>query len=173
MARWYWFDEVKSMTASPCHPPHSRPIAAAVEWMHPPIISDLHLSFARWTSAHMSPGPVIPHRLWIDQSGKIAVRFAANAPAPQSAVGAGEGLAQWLVLLSKWMENHVVLARARTVWTLAELAGALPFTSPSLLPRQLVQFPPDNWEQVARGLAAIVSDGPLAGERQSIRKPIQ
>jgi hypothetical protein len=71
------------------------------------------------------------------------------------------------------MENHVVLARARTVWTLAELAGALPFTSPSLLPRQLVQFPPDNWEQVARGLAAIVSDGSLAGERQSFRKPIK
>ena len=91
MARWYWFDEDKSMTASPCHPPHSRPIAAAVEWIHPPIISDLHLSFARWTSAHMSPGPVIPHRLWIDQSGKIAVRFAANPPAPQSAVGRGRG----------------------------------------------------------------------------------
>lgn len=121
----------------------------------------------------MSPGPVIPHRLWIDQSGNIAVRFTADPPAPQSTVGAGEGLAQWLLLLSKWMEIHVVLARARTVWTLAELAGALPFTSPSLLPRQLAQFPPSNWEQVARGLAAIISDGALAGEGHEIRKPVQ
>ncbi len=166
MAKWYWFDEYKSLTASPCHPPRSRPIAAAVEWLHPPIISDLHQNFACWTAAQMSPGPVIPHRLWIDQAGKISVRFPEEAPAPQPAVGAGEGLAQWLVLLSKWMEIHVVLARARSVWTIAELAGALPFTSHSLLPQQLAQFPPDNWEQVARGLAAIVSDGAMPDARQ-------
>lgn len=158
MARWYWFDDENKLTASPCHPPHSRPIATGVEWLHPPIITNLHQSFAQWTKAEISPGPVVPHRLWIDQSGKIAVRFNADEPVPQSAVGAGENLAQWLVLLSKWMETYVVLARARTVWTQAELAGALPFTSPSLLPRTLAQYPPDYWEQVARGLAAIVAD---------------
>ncbi|MCY4411101.1 MAG: hypothetical protein OXC27_11595 [Caldilineaceae bacterium] len=166
MAKWYWFDESKSLTASPCHPPRSRPIAAAVEWLHPPIVSDLHRNFACWTAAQMSPGPVIPHRLWIDQAGTISVRFPEEAPAPQPAVGAGEGLAQWLVLLSKWMEIHVVLARARSVWTIAELAGALPFTSQSLLPLQLAHFPPNNWEQVARGLAAIISDGAMPDAKQ-------
>lgn len=166
MAHWYWYDENGEQIVSPRHPPHSRPISAAVEWVRPALISDLHLSFARWITAEVSTVPVVPHRLWIDQTGLIAVRFAADAPAPLPAIGAGEGLAQWLVLLAKWMETYVVLAHARSVWSLAELASALPFTSPSLLPRPLAQLPPDNWDEVAQGLAAIVVDGSLANNPQ-------
>lgn len=164
MAMWYWYDDDNSLRTSPRHPPLSRPIATAAEWLNPPLISKLHSHFAQWSAAQMSPGPVIPQSLWIDQSGRIAFRFAEDAPAALPEVGAGEALAQWLVLLSKWMEIHVVLARARTVWSHAELVGALPFTTPPLLPRQLVQFPPNNWEQVARGLAAIISEDAMALE---------
>lgn len=160
---WYWYEDDNSLKTSPSHPPHSRPIATAAAWLNPPLITNLHNHFARWTTAQVAPGPVIPHRLWIDQDGFIAFRFVADAPFAMPAFGASEALAQWLVLLSKWMEIHVVLARARTVWSLAELVGALTFTTPSLLPRPLVQYPPDNWEQVARGLAAIISEGRLAG----------
>jgi len=167
---WYWYDDDSSLKTSPSHPPHSRPIATAAAWLNPPLISNLHNHFARWTTAQVSPGPVIPHRLWIDQDGGIAFRFVADAPVAMPAVGAGEALAQWLVLISKWMEIHVVLARARTVWPLAELVGALTFTTPSLLPRQLVQFPPDNWEQVARGLAASIAEGGLPAGPLKVRR---
>ena len=163
MARWYWYDKEGNQHGASCHPPHSRPISAAVEWMHPALITDLHSSFAQWTAAKLSTGPVVPHRLWIDQTGLVAVRFSADAPAPQPPVGAGEELAQWLVLMAKWMETYVVLARARSVWSLAELAAALPFTSACLLPRTLAQLPPSNWEEVARGLAAIVIEGATTG----------
>lgn len=159
MAMWYWYDDDSSPKSSTCNPPLSRPIATAAEWLTPSIISSMHIHFARWTTERKSPGPVIPQRLWIDQDGRIAFRFVNDAPEEKSAVGAGEALAQWFVLLSKWMENHIVLARARTVWSHAELLEALPFTTPSLLPRQLALFPPDNWEQVARALAAIVTEG--------------
>ena len=167
MARWYWYDEDGKQKVSSYHPQHSRPISAAVEWLQPALISDLHLSFARWSAAATWPGPLTPHRVWIDQSGLMAVRFATGAPSPQPSVGASEGLAQWLVLLDKWMETYVVLARARAVWPLAELGAALPFITPCLLPHPLVKVPPDNWERVARGLAAIVVDGPLPNERLS------
>jgi len=169
IAMWYWYEDDSSLKTSPIHPPHSRPIATAVAWLNPPLISSLHNQFARWTTARVSPGPVIPHRLWIDQDGGVAFRFVADAPVAMPAVGAGESLAQWLVLISKWMEIHVVLARARKVWSLAELVGALTFTTPSLLPRQLVQFPPDNWEQVARGLAASIAEGGLPTSPPDVR----
>ncbi|MDE0199585.1 MAG: hypothetical protein OXK78_15385 [Caldilineaceae bacterium] len=167
MAMWYWYDDDKALKNSPIHPHLSRPIATAAEWLNPPIISILHSHFARWTTAQLSPGPVIPQRLWIDQGGAIAFRFASDEPAALPEVGAGEALAQWLVLLSKWMEIHVVLARARTVWSHAELVAALPFTTPPLLPPQLAQFPPNNWEQVARGLAASVSESVTALDTQT------
>jgi len=166
MAHWYWFDVNGEQIVSPSHPPQSRPIAAAVEWIRPELISDLHKSFARWTEARLSTGPVLPHRLWIDQSGLVAVRIATGAPGRLPEVGAGEELAQWFVLLTKWMETYVVLARARSVWSKPELAAALPFLSPCMLPRPLAQLPPDNWEEVARGLAAIVLDSsPALNER--------
>ncbi len=163
MARWYWYDHNGEQIVSLGHPPQSRPIAAAVEWMRPELISDLHRGFARWAEARLSTGPVLPHRLWIDQAGLVAVRFASGAPQRLPEVGAGEELAQWFVLLAKWMETYVVLARARTVWSTPHLAAALPFLSPCMLPRPLAQLPPDNWEEVACGLAATVLDSPVLG----------
>ena len=124
MAMWYWYENDGLLTNSLRHPPLSRPIAAAAEWLTPPIVSNLHSHFARWTAARVSPGPVIPHRLWIDQDGRAAFRFADREPASMPVVGAGEALAQWLVLLSKWMEIHVVLARSRTVWPHSPAVGS-------------------------------------------------
>jgi len=168
MARWYWCDDSGELIESLGHPPNSRPIAAAVEWIGPELITDLHRSFARWTEAQLSTGPILPHRLWIDQSGLVAIRFATGAPDRLPEVGAGEELAQWFVLLSKWMETYVVLARARTVWSTPALAAALPFLSTCMLPRSLAQLPPDNWEEVARGLAAIVLDSALSPNQRTI-----
>ena len=168
MARWYWCDDYGELIESRGHPPQSRPIAAGVEWIGPELISDLHRSFARWTEARLSTGPVLPHRLWIDRSGLVAIRFATGAPDRPPEVGAGEELAQWFVLLSKWMETYVVLARAGAIWSKPALAAALPFLSPCMLPRPLAQLPPDNWEEVARGLAAIVLDNATTPNQHAI-----
>ena len=43
-------------------------------------------------------------------------------------------LASWFVLLDKWMETFVVIARARTVWSPNELATAMIFVNPLWLP---------------------------------------
>jgi hypothetical protein len=72
-------------------------------------------------------------------------------------------LAAWLVLLDKWMETFVVIARARSIWSVQELAGALTFTSRPFLPAAIVHMPPDNWERVAQALAQAVGEGPLRG----------
>lgn len=145
-------------------PADSRPLAEAAELLLPPLITALHHSFCLWQMAHLSPGPLTPARIWINPAGGLAVRFA-NGQRPQTLypVAAQAGLAAWLVLLDKWVETFVVIARARSVWTTGELAGALSFTTPSLLPAALVQQPPDNWMRVAAALARAVADGPLPG----------
>src|SRR5690606_11664069 len=73
-------------------------------------------------------------------------------------------IASWLVLLDKWMDTFVVVARARTVWTPNELAGAMIFVNPMWLPKALVAQPPNNWLRVVQALAAAVADRPLQGE---------
>ena len=70
-------------------------------------------------------------------------------------------LAAWFVLLDKWTDASVVIAHARAVWTVQELAGALTFTSKPFLPAALVYMPPHNWERVAMALAVAVGDGAL------------
>ena len=45
------------------------------------------------------------------------------APAPIAHVGLAQELAAWLVMLDKWMETFVVIARARAVWNADELAN--------------------------------------------------
>ena len=115
-----------------------------------------------------SPGPITPDRIWCSTEGALAIAFDYNAaPRPLAHVGMAQELAAWLVLLDKWMETFVVIARARAVWSVQELAGALTFTSRPFLPAALIYMPPDNWARVAAALAAAVGDGALAGGAQS------
>ncbi len=144
-------------------PPGSRPFLEAATQLLPPQVSLLHRSFRGWTAARLNPGPVLPQRMRVTEAGAVAFRFPAGAgPTPQGEVGWGQSLAAWLLLLDKFMETFVVVARARAVWTPQELAQALIFTTPSLLPPDLLRLPPDNWERLARALAQAVADGPLA-----------
>ena len=69
------------------------------------------------------------------------------------------------------METFVVIARARAVWSVQELAGALTFTSKPFLPAALVYMPPDNWERVALALATAIGDGALADAGQPQPQP--
>ena len=161
---WYAVDEKGALQQTSTPPAGSRPLAEATALLLPPLITALHRSFRAWQVAALSPGPVTADRLWIDPAGGLAVRFAdGRRPQTLYPVGAQAGLAAWLVLLDKWVETFVVIARARSLWTTGELAGALSFTTPALLPSALTRQPPDNWERVALALARAVADGALPG----------
>ena len=132
----------------------------------PPIVSALHESFFAWGLAGYSPGPVTPERIWCTPQGHVAVAFDDRlTPQPLLQVGQAPDLAAWLVLLDKWMETYVIIARARTIWPPRELAGALTFLTPAFLPASLLAVAPDNWERVATALAIAVLDGPLKSDR--------
>lgn len=161
---WCWIDEQGSLGETNAPPEGSRPIAQATALLLPPVISSLHINFHAWQRAGLSPGPVIAERVWVNPAGELAVEFGEGShPTPIYPVGEMAGLAGWLVLLDKWVETFVVIARARAIWSTGELAGALSFTTPSLLPAKLVHTAPNNWERVALALALAVADGPLAG----------
>ncbi|MBX3054481.1 MAG: hypothetical protein KF753_23615 [Caldilineaceae bacterium] len=164
MPLWSTVDAQGTLRQTGAPPAESRPFLQATGLLLPPLISELHQSFHAWQVAGLAPGPVTLERLWITPAGGLSVRFAdGEHPRALPPVGAHAGLAAWLVLLDKWVETFVVVARARSVWTPGELAGALSFTTPSLLPATLMQTPPDNWEQVAIALARAVAEGPLPG----------
>ena len=130
----------------------------------PPLVTELHRSIRAWSLAGYSPGPVWPRRIYFNEEGVVAFHFLDGArPNRVMAVGGAPALAAWLVLLDKWIETFVVLARARTVWTVAELTSALPFVAPAYLPERLVAHPPNNWERVAQALALSIADGELKG----------
>lgn len=161
-ALWCVVDEDAVLRETGAPPAGSKPIGQATAWLLPPQISRLHVSFRAWQKAGLSPGPVIAERLWIDESGGLAVRFRnGRRPEPISPVGAHAGLAAWLVLLDSWVETFVVVARARSLWPTTDLAGALSFTTPSLLPPETIRISPNSWERVAVALAQAVADGPL------------
>lgn len=148
----------------PQPPAGLHPITALRSGLLPPVISRLHASLHAWGELGLSPGPITPDRIWCNAEGALAFAFERGAaPPPLSHVGMAQELAAWLVLLDKWMETFVVIARARAVWSVQELAGALTFTSPPFLPAALVYMPPDNWARVAAALAEAVGDGELAG----------
>ena len=150
--------------ALPQPPVDLGPIAATAGQLLPPAITNLHHSLRAWGDLGLSPGAVTPHRVWCSADGRLAFDFAPGvSPAPVAHVGLAQELAAWLVMLDKWMETFVVVARARAVWNADELAGAPSFTTPAFLPRALVYMPPDNWERVATALAIAVADGDLAG----------
>ena len=151
--------------SQPQPPAGLRPIAALRGELLPPVISQLHASLHAWGELGLSPGPITPDRIWCNAEGALAFAFEHNAaPQPLSHVGIAQELAAWLVLLDKWSDTDVVIIRARAVWSVQELAGALTFTSKPFLPAALVYMPPDNWARVAAALAEAVGDGALAGD---------
>lgn len=165
-------DHQMHVTAQP--PAGMRPITAMRSQLLPPVITQLHESLHAWGELGLSPGQITPDRVWcsIDsQNGaSLAFHFDNNsAPLPLAHVGLAQEMAAWFVLLDKWMETFVVIARARAIWSVQELAGALTFTSKPFLPIALLYMPPDNWERVAAALASAVGDGPLRGGAHSDR----
>lgn len=160
---YFWIDgtTVRSAGAAPSA---LRPLAAWMAEQQPSLISAWHRSFKAWADLGLSPGLAAPSRVWVGPDGALAFRFAPNEqPQPISHVGQARELASWLVLLDKWLETSVVVARARAVWSEVELGGALSFTTPAFLPHALVAMPPDNWERVAMALAAGVAESSLFG----------
>jgi hypothetical protein len=146
-------------------PADAKPIGAVgAEWL-PPLVTTLHQSLAAWGALGHRPGPLTAERVWVGSDGTLIVYDPpGKLPLPLLHIGMAPELAAWLVLLDKWMETFVVVARARSVWTHIELAGALTFLTPVYLPATLIAQPPNNWERVARAVAIAVADGPLQGE---------
>jgi hypothetical protein len=142
--------------------PGLKPINQAGATLLPPAIGELHWAFRQWGELGLSPAPVTAERVWVSLAGALAFHFAPGAaPRPLTHVGLARELAAWLVLLDKWMETYVVVARARKVWRVEDLGGALTFVTPAFLPPALVSQPPDNWERVAHALAIVALDGPM------------
>jgi hypothetical protein len=145
-------------------PPAAKLFKHQLKLLLPPLVTELHQAFRAWGVAGLSPGPVLARRIYFNKEGTLAFHFLEGArPKSVKTVGGAPDLAAWLVLLDKWIETFVVLARARTVWSPEELTSALTFLTPAYLPDKLVAHPPDNWESVAQALALIVADGPLVG----------
>lgn len=152
------------LVRTPQPPPGMHRLMDRPELLLPPLITDLHLSFRAWGVAGYSPGPVTPERLWIGADGALAMAGPDMAPPkPLMQIGTAPDLAAWLVLLDRWMETFVVIARARAVWSVEELGAALSFLTPAYLPPTLVQNPAMDWARVAHALAEAVADGPLSG----------
>jgi hypothetical protein len=130
----------------------------------PPIITELHRSLHKWGTLGKRPGLLTADRVWATPEGTLVIYFEEGQSAyPLLHVGMAPDMATWFVLLDKWMETFVVVARARTVWKPNELASAMIFVNPSWLPPTLVAQPPNNWERVVRALAVALADGPLQG----------
>jgi hypothetical protein len=158
--QWYYFTTNQGLTATGRPPAGSRPIMQMTMELGTQDRFPFHRSFAAWGVAQRSPGIVIPKRIWLGQDGTVIFRFdEGTQPKLQSAVGAHAGLAAWLVLLDKFVETPTLLAEARQVWSVNDLAGALAFITPAFLPRPLLSLVPDNWERVARSLSALVANG--------------
>lgn len=161
----YWYIQNQQLVQATLPPNGVQPLLGNAHRLLPPLISDLHRSFAMWSHIGYSPGPITAERVWFGADGALSFAFpGATTPRPLLQVGLAPDLAAWLVLLDKWMETFVVVARARSVWSVSELAAALPFLTPAFLPRKLVNQPPLNWMNVAMALAEAVADGELRGQ---------
>ena len=160
----YYFVEQQRLVYSTKPPAGTKPIKHSLALLLPPLVSDLHASFQAWGRLGYSPGELSPNRVYLNAQGVVAFYFDdGDQPSPLPQVGIGPDLAAWLVLLDKWMETYVVIARARMTWNLRELASALSFVTPAFLPTLLTAHPPSNWERIAVALALAVADGSLQG----------
>lgn len=154
-----------TMAETALPPEDYRPFATVAPTLLPPQITELHRQLAAWAGVGYSPGPVLPNRIWIGPDSGLAWYFAnGTRPRRLTHIGLHPTLAAWLVLLDQVMETFVVVARARSIWSPAELAGAMPFLTPAFLPPALVAAAPDQWRHLAIALASAVADGPLRGE---------
>jgi len=159
----YYFVEQERLLSSREPPSGVKPLKHSLGILQPSLVSELHRSFCTWGRLGFSPGSLSPNRVCCNEEGLVAFCYkGTDKPLPLLQIGAGPDLAAWLVLLDKWMETYVVIARARRVWNLHELASALSFVSPAFLPPTLVAHPPDNWERVAVALSLALADGSLA-----------
>jgi hypothetical protein len=158
----YYFIRDHALVSADQPPPGAQPLAQLGASLLPPIVTELHRSLQAWGTLDKRPGLLTAERTWATPDGTLVVYFeAGEAPYPLLHVGMALDIASWLVLLDKWMDTFVVVARARTVWTPNELAGAMIFVNPMWLPKALVAQPPNNWLRVVQALAVAVADGPL------------
>ena len=161
----YYFVREDKLVSAAQPPAGAQLLAQMSKSLHPPIITELHRSLHKWGELGKRPGLLTANRVWATPEGTLVIHFAeGESPLPLMHVGMAPDLASWLVLLDKWMETFVVVARARAVWTPTELISAMTFVNPLWLPQPLVLQPPLNWVRVVRALAAAVADGPLRGQ---------
>ncbi|MBX3010705.1 MAG: hypothetical protein KF832_04325 [Caldilineaceae bacterium] len=160
----YYFVDQQQLTYGKTPPAGTKPFKHQLSLLLPPLVSKLHASFQAWGRLGYSPGLASVNQVYVNAQGQLAFYLDDGCrPMPLGQVGVGPDLAAWLVMLDKWMETFVVIARARTIWNLQELASALSFVTPAFLPPRLVAHPPDNWERVASALAVVLADGSLQG----------
>jgi hypothetical protein len=158
----YYYVENDKLVATAQPPARAQRWAQMAGSLLPPIITELHRSLHQWGELGKRPGLLTPDRVWATPAGRLVVYFEeGQAPYPLLHVGMAPDLATWFVLLDKWMETFVVVARARVVWTPAELASAMTFVNPLWLPKPLLAQPPQNWLRVVRALASAVADRPV------------
>jgi hypothetical protein len=158
----YYFVRDNELVAAYEPPKGATRLSELVDALLPPLITELHRSLHKWGTLGKRPGLLTPDRVWATPEGTLVVHFEdGQAPYPLLHVGMAPDLASWFVLLDKWMETFVIVSRARTVWTPAELASAMTFVNPLWLPKALVTLPPNNWVRVVHALAKAVADRPL------------
>ncbi len=170
-----YYSIINGLPSPSVRPPTStRPFAEQIPLLLPPQVGALHEAFRAWGQAGFSPGTLAPPRIWWGSSTDDAVDLAFyldtnRPPRALSQSDTARDLAAWLVLLNRYVETFVVVARARAVWSPAELSGALSFATPAFLPAALGRLANgnDGWAQVAAALAVAVADGPLKGQPQN------
>src|SRR2546423_1071069 len=114
----YFLIQDQKLVSRPQPPAGMAPLSGHPDWFLPPVITELHRNLHAWGATGYSPGPVIPNRVWLNAEGALAFSFAGMlAPKPLMQVGLAPDLAAWLVMLDKWMETFVVVARARAIWS--------------------------------------------------------
>lgn len=158
----YYFVRDNQLTSTPQLPAGAQRIAQLGDSLQPPVITELHRSLHKWGELGKRPGLLTADRVWATPEGTLVVYFEeGQQPYPMLHVGMAPDMATWFVLLDKWMETFVVVARARTVWTPDELAEAMIFVNPLWMPKQLTTLLPNNWERVVHALAKAIADKPL------------
>lgn len=161
----FYFVRDNNLVSASQPPVDAQPLAQLASSILPPTVTELHHSLHAWGTLGKRPGLLTADRTWATPEGTLVIYFeAGEEPYTLLHVGKGLDLATWLVLLDKWMETFVVVARARTVWTPDELASAMTFVNPMYLPKALMAQPPNNWLRVVQALATALADGPMQGE---------